>query len=73
MLPEGVGFKGILAVGFSAGIGFTMALFIAGLAFAGELLDQAKVGVLGASLLAGILGFALLRGFQPRASRPEAL
>jgi NhaA family Na+:H+ antiporter len=36
-------------------------------------LDQAKVGVLGASLLAGILGFALLRGFQARASRPEAL
>ena len=72
-LPEGVGFKGILAVGFLAGVGFTMALFIAGLAFAGELLDQAKVGVLGASLLAGILGFALLRGFQARASRPEAL
>jgi NhaA family Na+:H+ antiporter len=72
-LPEGVGFKGILAVGFLAGIGFTMALFIAGLAFAGELLDQARVGVLGASLLAGILGFALLWGFQARASRPEAM
>ena len=73
VLPEGVGLKGIWAVGLLAGIGFTMSLFIAGLAFDGELLDQAKVGVLGASLLAGILGFALLRASQARASRPGAL
>ncbi|AEV16562.1 Na(+)/H(+) antiporter nhaA 1 [Thermus sp. CCB_US3_UF1] len=61
VLPEGVGFRALLGVGFLAGIGFTMALFIAGLAFSGELLDQAKVGVLSASLLAGLLGFLLVR------------
>ncbi|WP_235283848.1 Na+/H+ antiporter NhaA [Thermus sp. 2.9] len=38
-----------------------MALFIAGLAFSKEMLDQAKVGVLGASLVAGALGFFLVR------------
>ncbi|BCZ94153.1 Na+:H+ antiporter, NhaA family [Thermus arciformis] len=61
VLPEGVGLRGLFGVGFLAGIGFTMALFIAGLAFSGEMLDQAKVGVLGASLVAGVLGFFLVR------------
>lgn len=44
-------------------IGFTMSLFVAGLAF-GEsvLLNVAKVGILSASVLAGMGGFLLLRG-----------
>lgn len=51
-----------------AGIGFTMSLFIANLAFGeGRLLDISKVGVLAASLLAGLLGTFLLR----RAPTPE--
>ncbi|WP_038042129.1 Na+/H+ antiporter NhaA [Thermus tengchongensis] len=66
VLPEGVDLKGILGVGFLAGIGFTMALFIAGLAFEGDLLDQAKVGVMAASLLAGLLGFTLVRASLDR-------
>jgi Na+:H+ antiporter, NhaA family len=44
------------------GIGFTMALFIAMLAFGeGPVLDQAKIGVLSASLCAAVLGYLLLR------------
>ena len=45
----------LLGVSAVAGIGFTVALFIAGLAFPGhpELLDQAKVGILAGSLVAG--------------------
>ncbi|WP_243090739.1 Na+/H+ antiporter NhaA [Thermus neutrinimicus] len=66
-LPEGVDLRAILGVGFLAGIGFTMALFIAGLAFEGSLLDQAKVGVMAASVLAGLLGFTLVRASLDRA------
>ncbi len=53
----------ILAVGAVAGIGFTVALFIGGLAFEDqpELQDQATIGVLLASLLATIAGFAIIR------------
>jgi NhaA family Na+:H+ antiporter len=49
--------------GLLGGIGFTMALFIAGLAFASApaLLVAAKLGILGASLVAGIAGWLLLR------------
>lgn len=55
-LPTGVGWKAIFGVGLLAGIGFTMALFIAGLAFESQLLDQAKIGVLSASVVAAVLG-----------------
>ncbi len=65
-LPEGVNVKSMVGVGLLAGIGFTMALFIAGLAFEGDLLDQAKVGVMAASLLAGLLGFTLVRASLDR-------
>ena len=46
--------------GLLAGIGFTMALFIAGLALDGPTLDAAKVGILGASAVAAVLGMAIL-------------
>ncbi|MFP2927571.1 Na+/H+ antiporter NhaA [Pyxidicoccus sp. 3LG] len=49
-----------------AGIGFTVALFIAGLAFPDPgMLDQAKVGILLGSLLSGVLGFVMLRLTAP--------
>ncbi len=64
-LPVGVGWNAILGAGAVAGIGFTMALFIAGLAFDGAQLDQAKVGVLFASVVAALLGAALLARSQP--------
>jgi len=59
-LPAGVGWRAVLGAGTLAGIGFTMALFIAGLAFGPQLLDQAKVGVLAASLAAAALGSLFL-------------
>jgi NhaA family Na+:H+ antiporter len=46
--------------GFLAGIGFTMALFIAGLAPDATTLDAAKVGILAGSAAAAIIGMALL-------------
>ncbi len=53
----------LFGVSVVAGIGFTVALFIAGLAFPThpELLDQAKVGILAGSLLSGLVGAAVLR------------
>lgn len=62
-LPAGATWRSLHGVSWLGGIGFTMALFIANLAFAGrpELLEAAKLGILGASLLAGITGWLLLR------------
>ena len=62
-LPEGVKNLQILGVSFLAGVGFTMSIFIANLAFSGQpaLLDSAKVGILIGSLLAGLTGYVLLR------------
>ncbi len=60
-LPKGVKWKHIYGVGFLAAIGFTMSLFITELAFVNEeFLVQAKIGILSASLLAGIIGYTYL-------------
>lgn len=60
-LPEGVTWRHLVGSGFLAGIGFTMALFIAGLAFADDaLLRPAKVGILFGSLAAAIMGMTIL-------------
>jgi NhaA family Na+:H+ antiporter len=60
-LPRGVNWSQIVAVGVLAGIGFTMSLFIATLGFgSGAQLEAAKIGILGASLIAGCLGYVLL-------------
>ncbi|MGH9231110.1 MAG: Na+/H+ antiporter NhaA [Acidimicrobiales bacterium] len=60
-LPENTGWSGILGVSALAGIGFTVSIFITGLAFGGEPLeDQAKVAILAASLLAAAIGSALI-------------
>jgi NhaA family Na+:H+ antiporter len=69
-LPAGIGLAHLLVLGSVAGIGFTMALFIAQLAFVGgQLLAAAKLGVLTASAAAGGLGLALGRILL---SAPEA-
>lgn len=58
-LPPGVTWPGVVLIGLLAGIGFTMSIFIASLAFANpNLLSAAKLGVLLASLVAAILGLA---------------
>jgi len=66
-MPGGASWTKLLGVSTVAGIGFTVALFIATLAFQEEraLLDQAKIGVLAGSLLAGVAGAALLRATPP--------
>lgn len=73
-LPPGVDWRGIALAGALAGIGFTMAIFIANLAFdSAALLTTAKLGVLVASGLASILGLVagLLLSRSRRVERPE--
>ena len=67
-VPADVSRRMLFGVACLGGIGFTMSLFIAGLAFGGseELLSAAKLGTFTASLLAGILGWVVLRGAPPR-------
>ncbi len=61
--PSGVGWRHIYGASWLAGIGFTMSLFIASLGFgAGPLLAIAKVGILAASIIAGVIGWLILRG-----------
>lgn len=59
----------IYGIAALCGIGFTMSLFISGLAFSGDaaLQDDAKVGILMGSILSAIVGFTILR-FAPLAS-----
>jgi NhaA family Na+:H+ antiporter len=67
-LPAGVDLRHVLGAGAVAGIGFTVALFITELAFDDAALrDEAKIGILIASVLAGLLGWFLLR-LAPTAS-----
>ncbi len=61
-LPTGSTWPQVFSVGMLGGIGFTVALLITDLGFDNELLvDEAKLGVLTASLAAGVLGFVFLR------------
>ncbi len=62
-LPEGVNFKQITGISLLAGVGFTMSIFVANLAFYGDayLLDSAKAGILIGSLIAGVSGYLVLR------------
>lgn len=62
-LPQGVSFSQLAGAAVLAGIGFTMSIFIAELAFAGQeqYLLMAKTGILCASLVAGIVGYLWLR------------
>ncbi|MEW5990768.1 MAG: Na+/H+ antiporter NhaA [Chloroflexota bacterium] len=62
-LPDGVRWRHIYGVAWLGGIGFTMSLFIAALAYGegGAELDSAKIGILAASLIAGAAGFGILR------------
>ncbi len=60
-LPEHVNWMHMLGASILGGVGFTMAIFVANLAFTDEThIAIAKLGILSASLLAGILGFLFL-------------
>ncbi|HUH26267.1 MAG TPA: Na+/H+ antiporter NhaA [Flavobacterium sp.] len=62
--PEGMTMRNLLGVGFLASIGFTMSLFVTELAFDvnkhPEFPDQAKLGIVAASLIGGLIGFFIL-------------
>jgi len=61
VLPEGVNWRQIIGAGLMAGIGFTMSIFIANLAFKDPYLIQvAKIGIFTASLISAISGLLLL-------------
>ncbi|SFN62600.1 sodium/proton antiporter, NhaA family [Bizionia echini] len=67
-IPENISNIQIIGVSFLAGIGFTMAIFIASLAFGStpEYIDSAKIGILLASLISAVLGYLILRFSPPR-------
>jgi len=62
-LPRGVNFKQIIGVAILAGVGFTMSIFIANLAFVASpsYIDSAKIGILLGSLISGLIGYTLLK------------
>lgn len=67
-LPQGVDWRQLAGVGCLAGVGFTMSLFIGGLAFdTSQELNAVRLGVLAGSLLSGTLGFLILRMHLARA------
>lgn len=74
-LPPGVSWAGIWLIGLFAGVGFTMSIFIATLAFNdANLLEAAKLGVLAGSMLSGGLGLLwgvfLLRRLRNKSATP---
>ncbi|MCB0356324.1 MAG: Na+/H+ antiporter NhaA, partial [Bdellovibrionales bacterium] len=60
-LPEGVSWGQIIGVGFLAGIGFTMSLFISSLALPAELEVYSKTGIIVGSLVSGIIGAVMIK------------
>ncbi|MBI3743066.1 MAG: Na+/H+ antiporter NhaA [Chloroflexi bacterium] len=71
-LPTGVTWKHVFGVGILGGIGFTVAIFISGLAFDNEtFVADAKIGIFAASLIAGILGFLYLRLVTGRSAQRD--
>ena len=61
-LPGGITWRHVYGASWLAGIGFTMSLFISDLAFDnGDLVDAAKLGILVASVIAGVVGWTILR------------
>ena len=72
-LPAGLGRRHVVLLGVLAAIGFTMSLFLAQLAYpTGALLGASKVGVLVASISAGIGALVLGRWLLPRIDDPQA-
>ena len=70
-LPGDLRWSHVIGAGFLGGIGFTMSIFVANLAFPGQadVANESKMAILAASILAGGLGFAWLR-FGPRNPGP---
>jgi len=64
-LPDGLGLRHLGGVAAIAGIGFTVSLFVAELSFEGQVLGEAKLAILAASLVAGLLGALFIRVATP--------
>ncbi len=65
-LPRNVTWRQMIGIGCLGGIGFTMSLFISNVAFTYACnLEQAKIGILAASLVSGFIGLAWLRFAGP--------
>ena len=64
-LPEGLGWRHVFGAGVLGGIGFTMSIFIANLAFAHDAaaINASKMAILAASVLSGALGLLWFRSF----------
>jgi NhaA family Na+:H+ antiporter len=72
-LPPGVTLGQLYGVSILGGIGFTMSIFVGGLAFPeGPLLSAAKLGILAASTVSGVIGFAVLKLILARTPSPQA-
>ncbi|MGA8889978.1 MAG: Na+/H+ antiporter NhaA [Anaeromyxobacteraceae bacterium] len=70
-LPPGVTMAQLYGASILGGIGFTMSIFVAGLAFEeGPLLASAKLGILAASAISGVVGFVVLKIVLARAPAP---
>ncbi len=69
--PADLSWRLLAGGGLLAGIGFTMALFIAKLAFNESLLDSAKLGIFLASVFSAVAGLALLKWWPARGQHPE--
>ncbi|MGP2657731.1 Na+/H+ antiporter NhaA [Malaciobacter sp. WC5094] len=67
-LPKDSSMSQVFGVSFLAGIGFTMSIFVADLAFIGnpELIFQAKIGILSASLFSGLFGYFWLKSISKK-------
>ncbi|MCI5081323.1 MAG: Na+/H+ antiporter NhaA, partial [Saprospiraceae bacterium] len=70
-LPADTNWTHLIGLGFLGGIGFTMALFIANLAYANnpDMLVPAKIGILLGSTLAGVIGYLILHYNIPKTSK----
>ncbi|WP_415885917.1 Na+/H+ antiporter NhaA [Neptuniibacter sp. QD37_6] len=66
IFPPGLNWRLLVGGGFLAGIGFTMALFIANIAFSENLIDSAKLGIFLASVVSAVVGLALLMRLPER-------
>jgi NhaA family Na+:H+ antiporter len=67
VLPDDVSTRGLIGVASMGGIGFTVSIFVAGLAFSSAaLVNEAKIGILVGSLLSGVVGSAVLYGGDRR-------
>ncbi|MBL8517647.1 MAG: Na+/H+ antiporter NhaA [Betaproteobacteria bacterium] len=74
-LPDGANFKALFGVSLLCGIGFTMSLFIGTLAWeedAGSMAVAVRLGVLGGSIIAAVLGYLWLRMVLPAKSADPA-